>query len=92
MKKLNQHDLQSLFDLAGTYWLAKNWDEAMAAEMKVQKILAEHEEFFPLWRDLIDYLEVFYRENGRGMIVDEAIVWLAQAGMSEIMSNSESSP
>ncbi len=86
-KQLTRQDLCSLFDLACTYWLAKNWDEAMAAEFAAQKLLKDYEDRFPLWRDLIDYQEVFYRENGRRMTYEEAIEWMVKAGMAEIMSD-----
>ena len=57
----------------------------MAAEMEAEEILNDYEDGYPIWRDLSDYLEVFYQEQGRGMIYEEAVEWLAKQGMAEMM-------
>ena len=85
LKKLTQTDLQRLFELAYTHGQAHNWDDAMEAELEVEQILEGCEDLFPIWRDLSDHLDVFYRANERGMIFEEAAAWLANEGMAEIM-------
>ncbi|MBN1992380.1 MAG: hypothetical protein JW953_06720 [Anaerolineae bacterium] len=79
-KILTQTDKQNLFNMAYQYWLARNWDEAMAAEAAAEEVLEGNSDGYAAWRDLIDYLEVFYRENGRGMTQEEGESWWAGQG------------
>lgn len=87
MNKLTQTELQKLFELACQHWLSRNWDEAIAAEMEAEEMLKDYKDGYAIWRDLIDYLEVFYQEQGRGMIYEEAVEWLGNQGMAEMMPN-----
>lgn len=76
MTELTQIDFQSLLDLAYDHWHADNWDDAIKAEQAAEKFLAGREAWFPIWRDLIDYLDLFYRHHRRALTHEEAVAWM----------------
>ncbi len=80
MEELTQAEFQSLLDLAYDHWNSRNWDDAIKAEQEAEELLDDREEWYPIWRDLIDYLEVFYRDHRRVLTYEEAVAWMMNEG------------